>query len=91
LQSLGYDTPVTKSVPDSYTTLADATLIDGTERQPKIVIRWARCGMLVGVGEHRYEVEVAWTGATTDYRSYSRNHEVHTFGDPRRFRHPLTQ
>ncbi|ORA07755.1 hypothetical protein, partial [Mycobacterium arosiense] len=25
LQSLGYDTPVTKSVPDSYTTLADAT------------------------------------------------------------------
>ncbi|ORA11375.1 hypothetical protein, partial [Mycobacterium arosiense] len=29
LQSLGYDTPVTKSVPDSYTTLADATYTRG--------------------------------------------------------------
>lgn len=36
--------------------------------------------MLVIVGEHHYEVEVAWTGATIDYRSYSRNHEVHTLG-----------
>jgi organic hydroperoxide reductase OsmC/OhrA len=36
--------------------------------------------MLVVVGEHRYEVEVVWTGATTDYRSYSRNHEVHAPG-----------
>ncbi|WP_407689687.1 OsmC family protein [Mycobacterium sp. HUMS_1102779] len=32
------------------------------------------------MGEHRYEIEVVWTGATTDYRSYSRNHEVHTLG-----------
>jgi organic hydroperoxide reductase OsmC/OhrA len=36
--------------------------------------------MLAVVGEHRYEVEVVWAGATTEYRSYSRNHEVHTSG-----------
>lgn len=31
---------------------------------------------------HRYEVEVAWSGATTDYRSYSRNHEALAPGRP---------
>ncbi|WP_280267664.1 OsmC family protein [Nocardia wallacei] len=31
---------------------------------------------------HRYEVEVAWSGATTDYRSYSRNHEAFAPGRP---------
>ncbi|MGB0971763.1 MAG: OsmC family protein [Mycobacterium sp.] len=32
--------------------------------------------------EHRYEVEVVWNGATTDYRSYSRNHEIRATGQP---------
>ncbi|MBB5918182.1 organic hydroperoxide reductase OsmC/OhrA [Nocardia transvalensis] len=31
---------------------------------------------------HRYEVEVAWSGATTGYRSYSRNHDVRAEGRP---------
>lgn len=31
---------------------------------------------------HRYEVSIRWSGATTDYRSYSRNHEVHSPGLP---------
>ncbi|MBF6330330.1 OsmC family protein [Nocardia transvalensis] len=31
---------------------------------------------------HHYEVEVVWSGATTGYRSYSRNHEVHALGRP---------
>lgn len=34
------------------------------------------------MSEHRYEVEVVWEGATKDYRSYSRNHELHTAGRP---------
>ncbi|MEU6558898.1 OsmC family protein [Nocardia nova] len=32
--------------------------------------------------EHRYRVDVVWTGETTDYRSYSRNHEVLATGRP---------
>ncbi|MFI5782467.1 OsmC family protein [Nocardia sp. NPDC051570] len=31
---------------------------------------------------HSYEVETVWTGATTGYRAYSRNHEVHAPGRP---------
>ncbi|BCK57232.1 OsmC family protein [Nocardia wallacei] len=31
---------------------------------------------------HHYEVEVVWSGATTDYRSYSRNHEALAPGRP---------
>ncbi|QLY33437.1 OsmC family protein [Nocardia huaxiensis] len=34
------------------------------------------------MAEHVYEVEVTWSGATTDYRSYSRNHEVLAAGRP---------
>jgi organic hydroperoxide reductase OsmC/OhrA len=34
------------------------------------------------MGEHHYAVDVVWTGATTDYRSYSRNHEAHAPGRP---------
>lgn len=34
------------------------------------------------MGQHSYTVEVAWSGATTDYRSYSRNHEVNVPGLP---------
>ncbi|MFF0454930.1 OsmC family protein [Nocardia africana] len=34
------------------------------------------------MAEHRYRVDVVWTGATTDYRSYSRNHEVLAEGRP---------
>lgn len=34
------------------------------------------------MSEHHYEVEVRWSGATTDYRSYSRNHEVSVPGRP---------
>ncbi|MEV6769780.1 OsmC family protein [Nocardia sp. NPDC051030] len=34
------------------------------------------------MAEHAYEVEVNWSGATTGYRSYSRNHEVNTPGRP---------
>ncbi|MCU1644632.1 MAG: OsmC family peroxiredoxin [Nocardia sp.] len=34
------------------------------------------------MGEHTYEVEVTWSGATTDYRSYSRNHAVLAPGRP---------
>lgn len=32
--------------------------------------------------EHHYEVEVVWSGATSDYHSYSRNHEIHAAGQP---------
>jgi len=32
--------------------------------------------------KHAYDVRVAWTGRTTDYRSYSRNHTVSTDGRP---------
>jgi organic hydroperoxide reductase OsmC/OhrA len=32
--------------------------------------------------EHGYEVEVAWGGATTGYRDYSRAHEVTVEGKP---------
>ncbi|WP_024803631.1 OsmC family protein [Nocardia sp. BMG51109] len=31
---------------------------------------------------HRYEVEVAWSGATTGHREYSRNHEAFAPGRP---------
>ncbi|MGV9411676.1 OsmC family protein [Nocardia sp. NPDC003693] len=31
---------------------------------------------------HVYEVEVTWSGETTGYRSYSRNHELLTAGRP---------
>lgn len=31
---------------------------------------------------HAYEVRVTWSGRTTDYRSYSRNHTVSTSGRP---------
>ncbi|NKY49564.1 OsmC family protein [Nocardia vermiculata] len=34
------------------------------------------------MAEHRYRVDVVWTGATTDYRTYSRNHEVLAPGPP---------
>ncbi|NNH72416.1 OsmC family protein [Nocardia uniformis] len=34
------------------------------------------------MSEHRYEVEVVWSGETKDYRSYSRNHELLTTGRP---------
>ncbi|MFI1919466.1 OsmC family protein [Nocardia sp. NPDC020380] len=34
------------------------------------------------MAEHAYEVETTWSGATTDYRSYSRNHELLTAGRP---------
>ncbi|MFI6869275.1 OsmC family protein [Nocardia sp. NPDC050406] len=34
------------------------------------------------MSEHRYEVEVVWSGQTTDYRSYSRDHELLTAGRP---------
>lgn len=34
------------------------------------------------MSEHRYEVEVLWSGATTDFRSYSRNHEARVAGRP---------
>jgi organic hydroperoxide reductase OsmC/OhrA len=34
------------------------------------------------VSEHHYEVEVRWSGATSDYRSYSRNHEALAPGRP---------
>lgn len=34
------------------------------------------------MAEHIYDVDVAWSGATTDYRSYSRNHEVAAAGQP---------
>ncbi|MEV5649442.1 OsmC family protein [Nocardia sp. NPDC052254] len=34
------------------------------------------------MAEHRYRVDVVWTGATTDHRSYSRNHEVLATGRP---------
>ncbi|MCX4098635.1 OsmC family protein [Nocardia sp. alder85J] len=34
------------------------------------------------MGEHHYAVEVVWSGATTDYRGYSRNHEAHAPGRP---------
>ncbi len=42
----------------------------------------ARIGHTLGMSEHRYEVEVVWSGATTDYRSYSRNHQLLTAGRP---------
>jgi organic hydroperoxide reductase OsmC/OhrA len=32
--------------------------------------------------EHLYELAVHWTGATTDYTSYSRNHEISAQGKP---------
>ena len=32
--------------------------------------------------EHRYEVAVHWTGSTSGYTSYSRNHEVWARGKP---------
>ena len=32
--------------------------------------------------EHRYEVAVRWTGATSSYNSYSRNHEISARGKP---------
>ncbi|MFE6864623.1 OsmC family protein [Nocardia sp. NPDC057668] len=31
---------------------------------------------------HVYEIEVTWSGETTGYRSYSRNHELLTAGRP---------
>ncbi len=34
------------------------------------------------MAEHHYEVEVFWSGATTDYRSYSRDHEIRAGGQP---------
>ena len=34
------------------------------------------------MGEHRYDIDVSWTGATTGYRSYSRDHELATVGPP---------
>lgn len=34
------------------------------------------------MAEHHYRVDVVWTGATTDHRSYSRNHEVLATGRP---------
>ncbi|NKY88554.1 OsmC family protein [Nocardia veterana] len=34
------------------------------------------------MAEHRYRVDVVWTGATTAYRSYSRDHEVLAEGRP---------
>ncbi|GAB4587734.1 OsmC family protein [Nocardia sp. IFM 10818] len=34
------------------------------------------------MGEHVYEVEVTWSGETTGYRSYSRDHEVLAAGRP---------
>ncbi|WP_067541561.1 OsmC family protein [Nocardia crassostreae] len=34
------------------------------------------------MAEHVYEVEVTWSGATTGYRSYSRDHEVLAAGRP---------
>lgn len=39
-------------------------------------------GTLETMSEHHYEVEVVWSGATTDYRSYTRNHEAHAPGRP---------
>ncbi|WP_216895008.1 OsmC family protein [Nocardia alni] len=36
----------------------------------------------LSVSEHRYEIEVGWSGATTDYRSYSRDHEARAPGRP---------
>jgi organic hydroperoxide reductase OsmC/OhrA len=32
--------------------------------------------------EHRYEVAVHWTGSTSGYTSYSRNHEISVPGKP---------
>lgn len=32
--------------------------------------------------EHHYEVEVFWSGATSDYHSYSRSHEIRAAGQP---------
>lgn len=57
-----------------------AFLMSLVARPHMVISRPRSWGILVVVGEHCYEVEVAWTGATTDYRSYSRNHEVHTLG-----------
>ncbi|WP_019928414.1 OsmC family protein [Nocardia sp. BMG111209] len=34
------------------------------------------------MGAHHYAVDVVWSGATTDYRSYSRNHEARVPGRP---------
>ncbi|RMI29419.1 OsmC family protein [Nocardia stercoris] len=34
------------------------------------------------MAEHHYEVEVTWSGATTGYREYSRNHLVRAAGQP---------
>ena len=34
------------------------------------------------MAEHRYEVDIVWKGSTTDYRSYSRNHEIRATGQP---------
>lgn len=34
------------------------------------------------MGSHVYEVEVTWAGATSGYRSYSRNHELLAAGRP---------
>ncbi|WP_067696921.1 OsmC family protein [Nocardia jejuensis] len=34
------------------------------------------------MAEHAYEVETTWSGATTGYRAYSRNHEVSAPGRP---------
>lgn len=32
--------------------------------------------------EHRYRVRIGWTGATTGYRDYSRDHAISTEGRP---------
>ncbi|SEF27110.1 Organic hydroperoxide reductase OsmC/OhrA [Amycolatopsis pretoriensis] len=32
--------------------------------------------------EHRYEVTVRWTGETTSYRAYARDHDVEAAGKP---------
>ncbi|WP_067822899.1 OsmC family protein [Nocardia inohanensis] len=34
------------------------------------------------MAEHVYEVSVTWSGATTGYRDYSRNHLLHAAGRP---------
>ena len=34
------------------------------------------------MGEHRYDIDVSWSGATTGYRRYSRDHELAAVGPP---------
>src|SRR5205085_1342511 len=52
------------------------------DRRPCFVQR--RC-LLAGsemTKQHRYEVAVRWSGATSSYNSYSRNHEICATGKP---------